>query len=37
LVLTTYVDESFTDSSYWLGALLVPDRAAIPLTTALDT
>jgi len=37
LVLLTYVDESFTDSWYWIGALLVPDQVAIALTAALDT
>ncbi|MEV4212535.1 DUF3800 domain-containing protein [Micromonospora sp. NPDC049662] len=37
LVLLAYVDESFTDSWYWIGALVVPERVAIPLTTALDS
>ncbi|SCL38061.1 Protein of unknown function [Micromonospora pallida] len=31
-----YVDESYTDRWYWIGALLVPDTVAIPLSTALD-
>jgi hypothetical protein len=35
-VLLAYVDESYTDRWYWIGALLVPDVVAIPLSTALD-
>ncbi|MCX4387102.1 hypothetical protein OG777_09185 [Micromonospora peucetia] len=35
-MLLTYVDESFTDCLYWIGALLVPDRVAMPLSEALD-
>lgn len=35
-MLLTYVDESFTDRFYWVGALLVSDRAALPLSEALD-
>lgn len=35
-VLLTYVDESYTDRWYWIGALLVPEAVAIPLSTALD-
>lgn len=35
-VLLTYVDESFTARVYWIGALLVPDTVAIPLSQALD-
>lgn len=35
-MLLTYVDESYTDRWYWIGALLVPDTVAIPLSTALD-
>ncbi|MFF0877427.1 DUF3800 domain-containing protein [Micromonospora aurantiaca (nom. illeg.)] len=35
-MLLTYVDESYTDRWYWIGALLVPEAVAIPLSTALD-
>ncbi|MEU7994385.1 DUF3800 domain-containing protein [Micromonospora sp. NPDC049060] len=35
-MLLTYVDESFTDRLYWIGALLVPDVVAMPLSEALD-
>ncbi|WP_074310103.1 DUF3800 domain-containing protein [Micromonospora cremea] len=35
-MLLTYVDESFTASVYWIGALMVPDAVAIPLSEALD-
>ncbi|MEU1813207.1 DUF3800 domain-containing protein [Micromonospora aurantiaca (nom. illeg.)] len=35
-MLLTYVDESFTARVYWIGALMVPDAVAIPLTEALD-
>lgn len=35
-MLLTYLDESYTDRWYWMGALLVPDVVAIPLSTALD-
>ncbi|MBM0201890.1 DUF3800 domain-containing protein [Micromonospora sp. STR1s_5] len=35
-MLLTYVDESFTSRVYWIGALMVPDAAAIPLSEALD-
>lgn len=35
-VLLTYLDESYTDRWYWMGALMVPDTVAIPLSTALD-
>ncbi|MFI6331542.1 DUF3800 domain-containing protein [Micromonospora chersina] len=35
-MLLTYVDESYTDRWYWIGALLVPEAVAIPLSNALD-
>ncbi|MFD0785471.1 DUF3800 domain-containing protein [Micromonospora azadirachtae] len=35
-MLLTYVDESFTARVYWIGALMVPDAAAIPLSEALN-
>ncbi|MEW2376842.1 DUF3800 domain-containing protein [Micromonospora sp. NPDC047812] len=35
-MLLTYVDESFTARTYWIGALLVPDATAMPLSEALD-
>ncbi|MEU7802622.1 DUF3800 domain-containing protein [Micromonospora arborensis] len=35
-MLLTYVDESFTARIYWIGALLVPDAAAMRLSEALD-
>ncbi|MGV9809302.1 DUF3800 domain-containing protein [Micromonospora chersina] len=35
-MLLTYVDESYTDRWYWIGALLVPEAVAIPLSDALD-
>lgn len=35
-VLLTYVDESFTARWYWIGALIVPEREAIPLSDSLD-
>ncbi|WP_444949740.1 DUF3800 domain-containing protein [Micromonospora ureilytica] len=35
-MLLTYLDESYTDRWYWMGALMVPDNVAIPLSTALD-
>ncbi|MEV6707827.1 DUF3800 domain-containing protein [Micromonospora wenchangensis] len=35
-MLLCYVDESCTARVYWIGALLVPDTVAIPLSEALD-
>ncbi|MCI4063690.1 DUF3800 domain-containing protein [Micromonospora sp. R77] len=35
-MLLTYVDESATDRFYWVGALLVPAKVAMPLSEALD-
>jgi hypothetical protein len=36
-VLLTYVDESYSKQSYFIGALLCPEAEALPLTRALDS
>jgi hypothetical protein len=35
-VLLTYVDESYSDRSYYIAALLCPENEALSLTRALD-
>ena len=36
-MLLAYVDESYTDSDYWMAALICSEDVLVPLTESLDS